>query len=150
MGYIDDSFLLGDDIFECTKNVIDTQNLFEKLGFIVHPKKSVFKPKQEISFLGFIIDSVKMIVKLPLEKVEKIVEACSLLVRKESATIKELASVIGSVVSTFSAVEYGKLYYRNLELQKIKALQVCAGNYNGKTKIFSDICGLKICTINLE
>ena len=39
------------------QNTIDTIQLFDKLGFIVYPKKSVFKPVQSITFLGFFLDS---------------------------------------------------------------------------------------------
>ena len=138
-GYIDDSLLIGDDKAECKRNVTDTQDLFEKVGFIVHQKKSIFEPVQKLQFLGFLIDSIKMIVTLPEEKIKKVSEACLQLLKKSNASIQELASVIGLIVSTFSAVQYGKLHYRCLELQKINALKNCAGDYNGKTDITSDM-----------
>ena len=39
--YIDDSWLMGIDRDTCAKNVIDTIQLMEKLGFVVHPQRSV-------------------------------------------------------------------------------------------------------------
>lgn len=139
LGYIDDSLLIGDDKLELQRNVSDARNLFEKVGFIINHKKSMFEPVQKLQFLGFIIDLVKMIVTLPEDKINKVSQACLLLVKKDSTSIRELASVIGLIVSTFSAVEYGKLHYRFLELQKIKALQICDGDYNGKTEITLDM-----------
>jgi len=72
VGYIDDSLLIGDTIQECNANITETVNLFTKLGFIIHEEKSVLIPKKKIIFLGFWIDSEKMIVTLPDEKVEKL------------------------------------------------------------------------------
>jgi hypothetical protein len=42
---------------------------------------------------------------------------------------------IGILVSVFTAVEYGPLHYRNLELQKIDQLKNCKDNYNSKMRI---------------
>jgi hypothetical protein len=40
--YIDDSFLVGNDYNECGSNVIDTVKLLDTLGFVPHPKKSIY------------------------------------------------------------------------------------------------------------
>lgn len=130
VGYIDDSLLLGDSIRECEQNVDETVCLMTKLGFMVHPEKSIFIPTKKILFLGNMIDSEQMIVYLPDDKKERIIEECSLLVTKESAKIRDVAKVIGIIVSSFSAVEFGKLWYRNLENAKINALRSSAGNYD--------------------
>ena len=63
-GYIDDSILVSDSFNECEVNVQDTVSLMETLGFITHEKKSVFKPCQNIIFLGNHIDSIHMLVYL--------------------------------------------------------------------------------------
>lgn len=41
VGYIDDSYLQGDTVQECHDNITDTTDLFVKLGFVIHPLKSV-------------------------------------------------------------------------------------------------------------
>ena len=38
---------------ECASNVIGTITLLGNLGFVLHPKKSVFIPTQILVFLGF-------------------------------------------------------------------------------------------------
>ena len=63
-GYIDDFYLQGDSYNSCIENVIDTILMFDQFGFVVHPEKSVFTPKQQIVFLGFVINSVTMKVYL--------------------------------------------------------------------------------------
>lgn len=135
MGYIDDSLLVADEKDDCIRNVNDTKCLFEKVGFIIHDKKSIVVPIQKLKFLGFLSDSVKMVETLPVDKIDSIVQECKVLLKKQEATIREVAKVIGILVSVFQAVEYGPLHYRNLELQKIDQLKNCKGNYNSKMRI---------------
>jgi hypothetical protein len=56
MGHIDDSFLMGYDYSSCENNI--HVEMFFKLGFIIHPIKSVLEPTQE--FLGFLLNSISM------------------------------------------------------------------------------------------
>ena len=76
-------------------------------------------PSTRITHLGFVIDSVTMRVSLPEEKVLRIQHACSGMLKVQKVSIRHLASVIGLLVSSFLAVQYGKLHYRNLEFLKI-------------------------------
>ena len=110
-GYIDDSLLLADTYSECEDNVSDTVDLMTKVGFMIHEKKPVFKPTRQITFLGNNIDSEKMIVTLPEEKVVKIVQECSDLYNRSYAKIVQVARILGLLVSTFSAVEFAQLHY---------------------------------------
>ena len=48
--YIDDLINLGLRFDECLKNVITSMKLLNSLGFIIHPEKSIFLQKQEITF----------------------------------------------------------------------------------------------------
>ena len=75
-GYIDDSYLQVDGYQDCLANVVDMLKLFDSLGFIIHPEKSVFIPKQITTFLGFVLDSRTMTVYLPQQKQLKVKNAC--------------------------------------------------------------------------
>lgn len=66
--YIDDIFLQGDSYEECHENVINTSRLTDDLGLTIHPKKSVLRPSTSITFLGFLINSENMTVRLTSEK----------------------------------------------------------------------------------
>ena len=57
--YIDDLINVGLTFDECVKNVIISIKLLNSLGFPIYPGKSTFLPKQEITFLGFNINSQK-------------------------------------------------------------------------------------------
>ena len=127
--YIDDSFLISENKEDCIQNVLDTVNILHKLGFSVHPEKSVFIPTTRIEYLGFIIDSVDMTIELNMKRKTKILTACKLIKNKDKFTIRMLASLIGLLVSAMVAVPVGKLFYRNLEKVKIRALKEHKGNW---------------------
>ena len=129
MGQIDDSLLVAYSLGSCHKNIYDTVNLFTLLRFTIHPVKSVLEPTQTIQFIGFVIDSVAMTVKLPLSKAAKVKSARQNLVLNCNPTIREVAQVIGLIVSSFPSVQYAQLQYRTLESEKIHVLKVNAGNY---------------------
>ncbi|KAK6181897.1 hypothetical protein SNE40_009675 [Patella caerulea] len=139
VGYIDDSLLVSDSYAECEQNIDCTKKLFEKLGFIVHEKKSVLHPCQRIHFLGFIIDSSAMKVYLPEEKCNAVIKSCCNLRDKSTVKIRQLAEVIGKIISTFSAVEYGQLFYRKLETAKIAALKDNYGDFDKNVLITQDM-----------
>ena len=112
VGYIEDSLLCGDTKRECQENVFERTSLMKELGFMINVEKSVLVPQKQIIFLGNIIDSDQMIFKLPTEKQEINVNECKKLFKRDKNTIRNVAKVIGLIVSTFSAVQYGKLHYR--------------------------------------
>ena len=57
--YTDDRINVGLTFDECVENFITSINLLNSLWFIIHPDKSIFLPKQEITFLAFNINSQK-------------------------------------------------------------------------------------------
>ena len=130
-GYIDDSYLQGDTSAECHKNVTDTITLFTKLGFQIHPEKSLFIPSQKLTFLGFVVDSNAMTVTLTEEKVLGILSVCASLLKTQMPTIRQVAEVIGILVSNFPGAQYRPLHYRHLEWDKYLALVANKGNYGG-------------------
>ncbi|XP_068738744.1 uncharacterized protein [Montipora capricornis] len=130
MGHIDDSLLIAQNPNDCVNNIHDTVHLFSKLGFIVHPEKSILKPTQEIEFLGFIINSLTMTVRLSASKSTKVQKACQDLLKSKHITVRDVAHVIGLLVSSLPAVQFGDLYYRRLEINKITALRQNQGDYD--------------------
>ena len=71
-----------------------------------------------------------MTVSLTIQKVSKTIQACTTLKNKQSHLISDVAEVIGILVSNFPGVDYGPLYYRALDRDKILALKAHRGNYN--------------------
>lgn len=135
LGYIDDIFIQGDSLLECEQAVHATVQQLEKCGFIINKEKSVFQPSKELQFLGFILKSVDMTVTLTRDRAQKYVAACSMLCAQDQVTIRNLAQVVGQLVSTFAGVKWGPLHYRKLEMAKITALKFAGGDFDDVVRI---------------
>ena len=133
--FIDDSMQVSVTYEQCLDNVLATIELLMSLGFVVHPDKSVLIPSQRIVYLGFIIDSIKMMVFLTQERTDSILALCKTLYKANYVLIRDLAKVIGKIISTFPAVRYGPLFYRLLEENKKAALKESQGDYDGFTQL---------------
>ena len=136
--YIDDLYLQGRTYDLCVSNVIDTFIQFDSLGFTIHPDKSVFIPSQRLVPLGFINDLVAMTITLIPEKALKVKEACGTLLGQGLPTIRQVAFVIGKIISSFPGVMYGQLYYRVLEHTKTVALKTAKGDFDSHMSLTED------------
>ncbi|KAK2552743.1 hypothetical protein P5673_026180 [Acropora cervicornis] len=134
-GLIDDSFLLY-EYTACKRDVQDTVDAFQKLGLVIHPVKSVFIATQETEFLGFLLNIILMTIRLPPTKAAHVRRTWQFL--KTEMTIRETAQVIGLIVSSIPAVHFGELYYKNLEKDKVLALQTGKGNYDAPSYLSKD------------
>ena len=132
LGYIDDTLLIALTEVEAKRAVQNTAKVLSELGFIIHPRKSIFKPTKEIIFLGFKINSQFMTVTLTEQKIVEIKDLCKNLLRKQKPSIRMVAMVIGKLVAAFPGVQYGPLHYRELEKDKTRALCWHKGNYDAR------------------
>ena len=62
--YFDVTLIQGDNFYLCAEAVNCTAEVADKLGFTIHPVKSVFTPSKSVKFLGFILNSEEMSVTL--------------------------------------------------------------------------------------
>ena len=136
--YIDDIIAIDQSFEECLLTVVETINLFQKLGFLIHPDKSKFIPAKIVEYLGFIIDSEKMITFLSDQKKQKIYEECCIISTKPKLTIREFASFIGTPTYSFSGNQFGPLYYRATLKLKDNSLKYNKGNFNAVIKLSED------------
>ena len=100
----------------------------------LHSRKcqSVLVPTQQIIFLEFVIDSVKMTITLTEERKQSIYTLCQNILLNYQATIRELAQTIGMIMSSFRAVPYGQMYSRELEKCKVQSLARSGGKFDRK------------------
>ena len=135
--YLDDSLLIEETARISLNNVTDTVNLLRGLGFTIQPDK-VFVPTQKITFLGFIIDSIKMTITLTEERKEKFFDNCSsLLHSNKNITVRELAQTTGTLAA-FTSVRPGQLFYRHLENSKVESLRKAYGDFDKKAFISTE------------
>ena len=63
--------------------------------------KSLLIPQQKITFLGFVIDSVNMIVRLTEDKIFKIKEILQCTIHNShSVKIRDIARIVGYMISS--------------------------------------------------
>lgn len=132
MGYIDDIYAQDNDQNSCKQSVNNIAETFQILGFSINYEKSQLRPSTKIRILGFILDSERMVVQLPDEKVTQVTEACEFLLQNKAHVIRDVAHVLGLMVSCFPAVVYAPLHYRSLEREKIQALRDRAGDFEAE------------------
>ena len=70
-----------------------------------------------------------MRVTITNKKVCKIVTVCQEFLCDKQFSIRQVASLIGTLVLTFPGVEFGPLHYRTLEREKDVALKDASGNF---------------------
>lgn len=133
--YIDDLFTLNKNFWFCLSGIFEIVKLLDKLGFIIHPDKSVFIPTRLIEFLGHLINTISMTISLTLEKKERLKEMCEHLLNSTTVTIREIARFLGKCASSFLAVPHGRLHYRSLERFKIESLRRNQGKFDRKIEI---------------
>ncbi|KAJ8018250.1 hypothetical protein HOLleu_43859 [Holothuria leucospilota] len=78
-----------------------------------------------------------MIVKPKQEKIDKVFSHIKLFKENDSRSIRDWAHVIGLLVSLFPGVQHGPLFYRYLEIDKRKSLNLNRGNYAGPVLVSS-------------
>lgn len=93
--YLDDVWLLGKSEIDCINNLFKTRKLLEKLGFIINEVKSQLSPSKECHFLGFIISSAEIRIKLPKEKRSAVKSLIKKFENLKNCKIREFSSLIG-------------------------------------------------------
>jgi len=79
-------------------------NLLMTLGFIINYAKSQMLPKQQLQFLGFLVDSRSMKFFLPQEKILDITQTCQSLLTQKTVTIHQLSQLLGKMTAAAPAV----------------------------------------------
>ena len=132
--YFDDFLNMHRNEDTCFQNTGKIVDLFQTLPF---PKSSL-SPSQTIEFLGFIINSGKMQVTLTSEKMSKLENLCVQMLQQNVVKIRQLASLLGKISSSFPASDFGRLHYSGLERLKTSALAYHKGNFNAKICLDED------------
>ena len=114
-GYLDDFLVMGQTYSECNRALNVLSEFLSFLGFELALEK-VVKPSQSVKYLGLLIDSVKMELSLPPDKLKKLYD---LVLRfssenKTRATKHELDSLCGVIAHASKVVRGGRTFSRRL------------------------------------
>ena len=69
--FLDDILIMADSPERAAEYTEIVIRVLESPGFVIKKKKSILKPTQTIPFLGFIVNSIKMLLLLPEGKLQK-------------------------------------------------------------------------------
>ena len=89
--YLDDMLIMSRSKEETRRNLATTVELLIALGFIVNLKKSVLSPVQELEFLGFILNSHRMTIALPFQKLHSLGKMARQIRNQGKTTVQDLA-----------------------------------------------------------
>ena len=80
-------------------------------------------PMEQVTFLGFFVIYNDMSVSMVHDKALKVQASCTQLFQNKVSTIRLVAQMLELFISTFPAVMFGPLYYRQIENEKIMVLK---------------------------
>ena len=132
--YLDDICLISPFMQDQAKTLA-TAWLLEKLGFVSKWKKSSTQISQVVEFLRFTVDTLQLIVSLPLKKVARISQICLDLLEKRSCYLRILASLIGKLQNASTVIPSGPLHVRSMQMDNIKGLANSHQNYAAELEL---------------
>lgn len=113
VAFQDDFLLIGDDYSECLCAFEELLNLLLYLGFVINGKKIV-PPTTQLVFLGIQIDTCKLELSLPNDKLNAIKECVSEYLQKKRVTKRQLQSIAGKLSHAGKVVRGARLFLRRL------------------------------------
>ena len=112
--YLDDFLIVGAPAStQAQDNLQSCERLCEALG-VPLAKEKTEGPATSITFLGFTLDTVKLELRLPPTKLNKIRSSLSHWLHRRSCTKRELLSLIGTLQHCCQAIVHGRPFLRRL------------------------------------
>ena len=110
---IDDFLFMAHSAGKCEHDLMAFIDLCHQIGVPLAPGKTV-GPSSSITFLGIILDAVRMEARLPDDKLFKARALLLEFTHKQKVTLKELQSLIGVLNFACSVVVPGRAFLRRL------------------------------------
>jgi len=107
--YLDDFLVTAKRAYTCNRILNEFVKLCDGLGVPLAGEK-MEGPSTVITFLGLTVDTLKMEVRVPADKIAKAKALVDGLIRRKKITLRELQSVIGSLNFLCRAVRPGRAF----------------------------------------
>ena len=114
--YMNDMLLMAGSKQSIQEHTHTTIFVLENLGFIINNKKSLLDPSQEIEFLGMVVSSRSMDLKLPGEKIKKIRLEARNILDTATPSARSLAQLLEKLNATTPALQAAPLLSRALQM----------------------------------
>ena len=99
--------------------------LLQNIVFTVKREKCSAFPTRQLVFLGALLDSMRMILSLPPEKLTAITMAAKEIQQMQNTSLKELSTLLGRMNhAAQTGIWMAPLHYRSLQRDQIKALHL--------------------------
>ena len=110
--YLDDFLVMGPpNSPDCQESLHILEALCSKLGVPLAPEKRD-GPASILTFLGIIIDTTKGELRLPPDKLQRLLDAVTTWINKRACTRRELQSLIGTLQHACSVIKPGRSFLR--------------------------------------
>ena len=112
--YIDDILIMAESETLLRDHILGIIYLLENLGFVINFPKSMLEARKIIDFLGFLVDSNTMGLRLLGNKLKNTRGEAKKLLTSEYTTALELSRTLGRMKAATKAVATAPLFYRQL------------------------------------
>lgn len=93
----------------CSQTLSSFLNLSTDIGLPIKQEKTVL-PTTSITFLGLELDSAKMVIRLPEDKLVKLKDKLAYIANRKKVTLEELQSLIGFLNFVCAVVTPGRAF----------------------------------------
>ena len=107
--YLDDFLVIGDTYLVCQEAQLALHTLLRSLGFDIAYKK-VLSPSQVQRYLGIEIDTVRMKLILPKDKVDRLQEELTFFAGRRQATRRQLQKLCGILSHCSTVIRGGRTF----------------------------------------
>lgn len=121
LNYLDDYIIIGDTYEQCREGQQILMRLLISVGFSISWKKCA-SPCQIVEYLGIILDSTRMELRIPEAKMERLHKELLFFENKTRCTKKQLQRLCGIIAHVAKIVRGGRIFSRRL-LDKLKGLK---------------------------
>ena len=109
--YLDDFLIIGENYDDCLTSMQDLMFVLSKLGFRLNYKK-IKGPVKCLTFLGLALDTVKMTISLPTDKLVELQKSLCSVYQKSKITKQGLQSLTGKLNWATQCVYGGRFHLR--------------------------------------
>lgn len=113
---------LDDFLFAGESNTLDCQNLMNNFDTVCNrlgvpvAKEKTEGPTTKLQYLGFLIDTEKMLIKIPDEKILELKSKIKFVLGRKKVTLRDLQSLCGSLAFCSKALPAGRAFSRRIYL----------------------------------
>ena len=135
--YIDDLLVFGRTKQECTLNTATVAALIMHLGYEVEWKKTDLEPKQEVTFLGMVLNSQHMTIRVGEDKLRATQAEADRLLNSKVVSARRLQAFAGKVCSLRWGLPPAYLYTMHMNQAVQRAVK--AGNWESPVTMTSEL-----------